>query len=77
MSARLFGARNGRTRLTDAQCLAMLEEHQQGATYRALATRYGVGVMTAWQAVQVRAEALRVQRLPPALRHFLARPPWS
>lgn len=77
MSVRLFGARNGRTRLTDGQCLAMWAEHEHGATYRGLAASYGVPVMTAWQAVNVRAAALRSRSIEPALRHFLARPPWT
>jgi hypothetical protein len=72
-----MGERNGRTRLTDGQCLAMWAEREEGAKYRDLAARYGVALVTAWNAVHVRAEALRSRSIEPALRHFLSRPPWT
>ena len=77
MSGRLTGERNGRCRLTDGQCLALLAAIEGGATYRGLAAAHRVPVTSLWYAVNVRGAALRARQADRALAHFLARPPWT
>jgi hypothetical protein len=59
------GERNGRVKLTDAQCAELVADRERGANYRTLMARYGLSKFGVWRVINVRGPRVRGTPPPP------------